>query len=69
MIKGLNKPIVIGVREQEKDIITTVRDFILFKVKNKIITRCDTIANDIYVETEHPIRDIYLNGKKINPTQ
>lgn len=61
-----NQTKVIGEEEKvEKYIEREERFWLLFKTKWREIISTDSIGNDIYIETDREIRQVYLNGKPL----
>lgn len=54
---------VSGAEEVENTQVRRVRSFLFFKTEwwETILTR--HIGSDIYIESDRPIRNVYLNGK------
>lgn len=59
------KTTVEGVREEDIEQVRRVKGWKLFNVSWWETVSTTTIGNDIHITTDHPVRDIYLNGKKI----
>lgn len=54
-----------GVQEQDIEQVRRVKGWRCFNVSWWETMSTTTIGNDIHINTDHPVRDIYLNGKKI----
>jgi len=71
MIHAINKPIITGHAEYEDTMIKKVGRWLIFKTESWVTVSTQHIGNDITIETDRPIRNVYLNGKLLTcpPTQ
>lgn len=55
-----------GIEEVEDTKIKKESRFLFFKTEWWETVNTGHVGNDIYINTERPIENIYLNGKKVN---
>ncbi len=61
-----NKAIVMGREQVEESYIKKTGRFLFFKTEWWEMVATGHIANDILIETQRPIRHVYLNGKLLS---
>jgi hypothetical protein len=67
-MKTINKPLVKMAEEVEDSFVRRTRRFLWFDVEYEVRVNTDSIANDIVINCEHPIRNIIINGRTIPTT-
>jgi hypothetical protein len=65
MAQTSNKSIVRGTEEILNTYTKEEKRFLLFPVKYWQLINTEHIGNDIHIETDKNIRNVYLNGKLI----
>lgn len=60
-----HKTIVQGQEERVDTFVKKTGRFLFFKTEWWERVSSDHIGNDIYIKTDHPIRQVYLNGKEL----
>lgn len=66
MLVQTQKTLVGGLEEVEETYIKKKSRFLFFKVESWERVNSSSVANDLFIETTRKIRDVYLNGEKIN---
>jgi hypothetical protein len=69
MITNQQRTQVEGIEEQEVSLVKKEGRFLIFKTQWWEQVSTKHIGNDIYINTDNPIRKIILNGREINPNQ
>lgn len=61
-----NKTVVFGEEEVKDTLVKKVGRFLIFKTEWWETANTEHIGNDIYIKTNRPIRNVYLNGNLLN---
>ena len=54
------------VGSEEIEIINVRKKFLTFPIMWRVQSSTKHIGNDIFIKTDHPIRNVYINGKLLN---
>lgn len=60
-----NKPIIEGRTETESVYKKETGYFLIFPITKWVKVSETSLGNDIFIQTEQPVRQVYLNGKEL----